>query len=280
MSNPNREFDKTYLSIDKAEERGLVHRDYIAHCFRWSHVVRQLLKNKSYVRARVLDVGCGKELPLAKLLYVNKMSPAAYVGVDMNELSIPPMLAEKKMPLRLFHRTDALRITPELLGWNPNFIVSFEVLEHMSPGHARKMLEHFRSIMTDDGVVIISTPCWNGNAAANHINEMTYKALGAMIEDIGFWIEGHWGTFASQKEYYDVLVQMGGGRFFDLLSGYYDTNVLATIFAPLFPSLSRNVCWQLRKNRLPNEPRKFTELIAVPGPWSQHKDWRDMHGEA
>ena len=34
--------DTTYLSIDNAEERGFLHRDYIAHCLRWSHVVKYL----------------------------------------------------------------------------------------------------------------------------------------------------------------------------------------------------------------------------------------------
>ena len=32
--------DKTFLSIDQAETRGFLHRDYIAHCLRWTHVVK------------------------------------------------------------------------------------------------------------------------------------------------------------------------------------------------------------------------------------------------
>ena len=33
-----KEIDNTHLSIDQAEARGFIHRDYIAHCLRWTHV--------------------------------------------------------------------------------------------------------------------------------------------------------------------------------------------------------------------------------------------------
>ena len=48
MPDPGRSIDKTHLSIDQAEERGFIHRDYLAHCFRWSHVVKHLGKKKLY----------------------------------------------------------------------------------------------------------------------------------------------------------------------------------------------------------------------------------------
>ena len=37
-----KEIDNTHLSIDQAEERGFIHRDYIAHCLRWTHVAKYL----------------------------------------------------------------------------------------------------------------------------------------------------------------------------------------------------------------------------------------------
>ena len=49
--------DKTFLSIDNAEERGFLHRDYIAHCLRWTHVVKWLHQGGRYKTARILDVG-------------------------------------------------------------------------------------------------------------------------------------------------------------------------------------------------------------------------------
>ena len=43
MPNPKRKIDKTMLSIDNAESRGFLHRDYIAHCLRWTHVTKYLM---------------------------------------------------------------------------------------------------------------------------------------------------------------------------------------------------------------------------------------------
>ena len=81
-----RDIDKTHLSLDNAEERGFIHRDYIAHCLRWSHVVKHLGKKNLYKKARILDIGCGKEMPLLKTLYTMKMTPKAYMGIDVNRI--------------------------------------------------------------------------------------------------------------------------------------------------------------------------------------------------
>ena len=67
--------DKTYLSIDTAEDRGFIHRDYVSHCLRWTHVIKRLYERKTWQTARILDVGCGRELPMAKLLYSSKLIP-------------------------------------------------------------------------------------------------------------------------------------------------------------------------------------------------------------
>lgn len=306
--NPDRQFDKTHLSIDLAEERQLVHRDYIAHCFRWSHTVRYLLKGHKYQGAVILDVGCGKEMPLAKALYTNKMSPGLYVGVDVNKMDIPEMLKGKKIPIRLFSETDFCSLSAEDVGMElpstltdpetaaagakrPDLITSFEVLEHVTPAYCRKMLTHMRDLMEPEhGAVIISTPCYNGSAAGNHINEMTYQALGALLEDLGFAIEGHYGTFASISDYESLLMDdskvqttlpdvMTGYDAFKLLREYYDTNVLAIIFAPLYPQGSRNCLWRLSHSQSEGYVRKFPRLVDVATPWTQHADWSELGGD-
>jgi hypothetical protein len=35
---------------------------------------------------KILDIGCGKEVPLAKTMYTSKMSPLKYIGVDYNKI--------------------------------------------------------------------------------------------------------------------------------------------------------------------------------------------------
>jgi SAM-dependent methyltransferase len=287
MAKANREIDKTHLSIDVAEKRGLVHRDYIAHCHRWSHVVKNLQRSGAYKTARILDIGCGKEVPLAKLLYVNKMSPAAYLGIDANKLEVPEMFHGGKPWLHLTS-LDVTKAKPAdveaKLDGLPNVVVSFEMLEHVTPVKATQTLRFIQNVLTADGRAYISTPCFNGSAAENHINEMTYNALGALIEDLGFEIVSTYGTFASIKDYQDQMIQdnytegqwPGISNIFDELRSYYDTNVLATIFAPLYPHLSRNALWVLGPAQPSGYQRKFPTLKNVPGPWSSSAQWQTL----
>lgn len=312
------------MSLDLAEERGLIHRDYIAHCFRWSHVAKFLNQGHRYKDAVVLDAGCGKEMPLAKLLYVNKMSPRYYCGVDANKFDIPEMLVGKKIPINVWSETDFCALEPEDVGLDigapsdgkapeisqfaddgrwftatgrvlelPNVLTCFEVLEHCAPAICRRMLQHFLELTSQDCHYFISTPCWNGSAAENHVNEMTFGALGSLLEDLGFKVEGVYGTFASIADYqgelsavtvYDKSTGKEVSRtdmrdVFMALRNYYDTNALATIFAPLFPAQARNCLWHLtrRADPLPNHVM-FTKLETQPTPWSQHSNWIELSG--
>jgi hypothetical protein len=309
MRNTNRVIDKTFLSLDSAEERGLIHRDYIAHCFRWSHVIKFLNQQHRYREAIMLDVGCGKEVPLAKTMYVNKMTPLKYVGVDVNKFDVPEMLQGKKIPITLWTETDFCALTPEDVGLKildkddaegpgyddylePNILTCFEVLEHVTPEHCRRLLKHFKELTGKDCHYFISTPCWNGSAAGNHINEMTFAALGALIEDLGYKINGVYGTFASISDYgtqlADVTVyDQGTGKIlsvtdlrpvFAALRNYYDTNALSVIFAPLFPAQSRNCLWHLTKKQgdAAAQERLFSELSRTQTPWSQHPNWKEL----
>lgn len=301
--NPDRFFDKTHLSIDLAEERQLVHRDYVAHCLRWSHTLKLLHKGNLFKTAVILDVGCGKEMPLAKALYTNKMSPQLYIGVDINKMSIPEMLNDKKIPIQLFAETDFCSIgyyPPEqaldiantnAIFQRPDMITCFEVLEHVTPSYCRAMLSHMRNLIKPTGKIVISTPCFNGEAAQNHINEMTYLGLGAMLEDIGFAIDGHYGTFASISDYKHLLgdckvVETDEGEkiltilgTFDKLREYYDSNLLSILFAPLFPEGSRNCLWELSRVQPEGYVRLFPTLADIQEPWSQHPNYRELNGE-
>lgn len=291
MPKKDRKIDKTHLSIDTVEQRGFLHRDYIAHCLRWTHVVKTLYTQHRYKTARILDVGCGVEMPLAKLMHSSRLAPTEgyYIGVDYNKLSLPEQFKNTSwkptatggvaFPAGFKLQTDELELPSGDTVEAPNTIVSFEVLEHVEPKHCVAMLKMFHELVRADeeqNVVFISTPCWDPDvgAADNHINEMTYQALGALLEDIGFNIEGHWGTFASQRDYKDEMTSEVR-HVYDRLSSYYDSNYLATIFAPLYPRYSRNCLWQLRAGTVEYQ-RLFKPLDEVPGPWSSSPLWQEL----
>lgn len=298
--------DNTHLSIDNAEDRGFIHRDYIAHCFRWSHVVKYLLQKHRYKTATILDIGCGKEVPLAKLLYSNKMTGCTYIGVDVNKLDPEFNFGKMEDDIHLFGQTDAALNIEE--AWNPasgmtdiriqgkpdfnwfkkpSVITCFEVLEHVEPEHTVRILKKIREVLSEDGLAFISTPCFNGSAAGNHVNEITYEALGTLIESLGFGIYGVYGTFASQRDIESVIQNGIGGtlwKAYERLKDYYDSNVLATFLAPMFPQYSRNALWVLKKNKIDLRPGAvnlvanvtFPEWDELSVPWTSSDKWKEL----
>lgn len=279
MSNPNRTIDKTHLSIDQAELRGFIHRDYIAHCFRWSHVVKFLMQRHRFREEIIMDIGCGKDLPLPRLMYANKMTDFAYIGIDMNDLSMPEMLktavANGKADIQLMPRTDASLIKEkDIVFEKPTVAVCFEVLEHVHPSICQRLVRNVHSLLADNGDAFFSTPVWNGSAANNHIHEMKYDTVGALLEFCGFEIHEVFGTFASQSEIEPVIESNGFGKPYHELARYYDSNVLSTIFAPIFPRQSRNAFWHVIKKGKPSNvywsPTEGDHNL--PRPLSQHPE--------
>jgi hypothetical protein len=300
MRNPNRVMDKTFLSANLADERVIRHRDLTSHAFRWAHVARYLSQNQRYRDAIVLEAGCGKEMPLARMLYSNRLIPQHYCGVDANKFDIPEMLMGKKIPISIWSETDfcalgkedvGLKILskcdPEGPGYDdyalPDVFVSFEVAEHLCPEHTRRLFIKALELTSDDCHYFVSTPCWDlVNCADNHVSEIRFEALGALFEDLGFHIQGVWGTFASQKDYKPHMEKEYPGitAIFEKLSEYYDSTVISTTFAPLFPAYSRNACWHLTKKQGDDakQGRLFPALELVPTPWTSHPTWRQLNG--
>lgn len=259
--------DKTFLSIDNAEKRGFIHRDYVAHCFRFSHAAKKI--QACWKTATILDVGCGKEMPLPRLIYTSKMRPLHYVGIDVDETPLPEMLEKCTFPCdKLVGDIADCELFSDLgFEKQPNFITCFEMMEHVELKHAQRCLAAIHNCMSADGLFMVSTPVYNlKDVAGNHVNELTYAAFGAMLEDAGFAIEANYGTFASQSELKPVIEDTPAGEVFDALRPYYDSNVLSVIFAPMFPQQSRNVLWDCRRAGKDYE-RQFDTLECIPRPW-------------
>lgn len=231
-------FNKTQLYIDKATDRGIVHRDYLAHCLRWSHVLRH-----AKVGQNILDIGCGINTPLAMTFYTNKYKPNLYMGMDLRygidriDFNFPAEYREG-FDVTLDSHWESL---PQV-QWD--IAVSFEVLEHMPKEQGIMMLENISAYLPKSAIIFLSTPCFNGSAAANHIHEWGYEELKDELEK-NFKIEAHYGTFASQSEIIPVMSSEEKLLFLKLKE-YYDSNVLAILMAPLHPNRSRNCIWRLR----------------------------------
>lgn len=297
--------DNTHLSVDQAEVRGFIHRDYIAHCLRWTHVAKYLQAKGRYKETRLFDIGCGIDLPLAKLLYSSRLILKSYIGVDYNPLhkfDTGPFHTGK-FPLAVYGNVDFA--TEQVMLKNdslymdagedydifdlPNTFICFEVLEHVEPEHVWRILEKLRQMIwlynqkksVNDPMAraFISTPNFDVNvgAANNHVNEMRADLLGWVFEELGFVISGYYGTFASQRDYKSEIYRLygnGGANLFKEVANYYDSNYLATIFAPLFPLQARNVLWELTAfDRYNPVGRQFNNPPAVTTRWSSSDKW-------
>ena len=275
-----KEIDNTHLSIDQAEARGFIHRDYIAHCLRWTHVSKYLHLQARYKTARIIDIGCGKDMPLARMLYTSRLAPEKYLGIEYNKMDIPDMFKNSNFKPDLISGTDFTQIPFDhgaVVNTQFNYSTCFEVLEHVEPIKAIAILDYLPQFLTQDAVSWFSTPCWDEKvgAAANHVNEMTYEAFGSLLEEMGYKILKHWGTFASIKDYKTEL--NGLQDTFDKLREYYDSNYLATIMAPLFPEHSRNVLWETQYvGKLKIEERKFKPINKLEGRLGSSDKWRDL----
>lgn len=263
--------DKTHLSLDTATERGFIHRDYLAHCLRWTHVVKYLQSKQRYKKATILDIGCGKEVPLAKTLYSSRLIVKDYLGVDVNKLTVPEMFHTGKFPISLISGDVTKLELPER-----NIITCFEVVEHIEPEHVHRLLIKIADTLSAEGRAFISTPCFNGKAAANHVNEMTYAAFGRMLEDHRFIIEATYGTFASISDYKDNLAKWDLQPAFNALREYYDVNLLSIIFAPLFPGNSRNCLWKIKLDPYNGGTTPvFPAWKNIETPYSSSEHWED-----
>ncbi len=255
MKNRQKQFDKTHLSIDTAYETGLVHKDYIAHCHRWNYVLKYLERRDStykgderYKHSNVLDVGCGKDLQLYKILCTNKMGATpSYTGVDINPLELPTKFANRKLPVHLIQQ-DFCSIKE--LPIKPNVVTSFEMLEHVPFDYSQQVLNHMYSLSTDDATLIMSTPVYyeKYGMAKNHMNEMTREEVMTQLDNAGWYIHNNVGTFSTRQDLRSNLTKEHR-RLYDEFSEYYCGHVMATIFAPLYPEFSRNNLWVCKKTR-------------------------------
>jgi 2-polyprenyl-3-methyl-5-hydroxy-6-metoxy-1,4-benzoquinol methylase len=190
---------------------------------------------------KILDVGCGQDQPLLYVLGARMPTvPELYVGVDLNRIG-------KKSQVRWAKIHDELDFTNHtnwLLTTYGEFdlVTCFEVIEHMQVEDGAKLLRGIHKMLEPGGRLFLSTPVFNGSAAANHCHEWTIPELWNELETQGFSILHRYGTFASKYDIYGVLSKEQQATY-DKLERYYGNDILSCMYAPLYPDQSRNNLW-------------------------------------
>lgn len=212
------------------------HKDYLGHCFRWGFVGRYVDR-----KSVILDAGCGEELPLMYSLGGANPNtvPKEYVGVDMNKLPEP-----KRKWATVYGQSDLTEIKDELQMIHDEFnlAVSFEVYEHIAPHLSIEYLKAIRDLMSDDGVLVFSTPvyCHSFKQARNHINERTKLEVEDDLSRAGFRIVGQYGTFGNFRDIKKMLTEDELNSFQEQRA-FYGDDVLGCYLSPRFPEASRNI---------------------------------------
>jgi len=234
-NDPSRQVD---LSSLRANAHGRwVHRDYGAHFFRWGFAGR-------YVdgKTEVLDVGCGTDCAMIDILtHPRNVVPKRYIGVDLNR---KPHKTPSRQWATLLWEFDFLARYAELGQFDR--VVCFEVLEHLYQPDGLQLLAGLRACLKPAGKLLLSTPVFNGKAAANHLHEWGVKELEAALSDTGLLTMTRFGTFASLNELNHVI-EPAHREVLDRLAAYYSNEVLSCFLAPLYPNASRNNLWVVRR---------------------------------
>lgn len=240
----DRQFDTTQLH--EAHHGKMLHRDYSAHFFRWSFAKRHIEP-----MTKVLEIGCGQDLPLLTILTSGSPNNRLerYIGCDLNKIKKKPN--RSTMDCRILDEFDVISRADELPTDN-DYIVHFEVIEHMQRDLGQKLLETSLKLLRPGGTLLLSTPVFNGKQANNHIHEYEVEELQNAIQAAGFIIEQRFGTFGNTlvlKKAMKADGERGAAalRTWGELSQYYDDNALSCIFAPLYPDAARNNLWVCRK---------------------------------
>lgn len=249
----DRLYDGTQLHA--AHHGYFVHRDYASHFFRWGFAARAIKPGM-----RVLDVGCGQDLPLPRVIsapnvYPNS-KPESITCCDWN--AIP----RKFNPawLTVLDEFDFNKRWPEIIGSflqdgsfldmpdkHFDLITCFEVIEHQDPNQGNELLEGIWRCLKPGGKALISTPVFDGLAAANHIHEYQIMELWQKFIDNGFVVIERYGTFASLDSLKKVMTDTDKQMLTEL-SRWYSNDVLSCFFAPKYPDYSRNNCWIVMRN--------------------------------
>ena len=244
VSRDTRDYDTTQLH--EAGHGRTLHRDYSSHFFRWSFA-RRFIKPKDHV----LEVGCGEDKPLSKILTGGAAAHVnTYVGVDINKLK--PSGSQRLTFMGEFNFVERCKEVQKLRPEGFDVVVNYEVIEHMKVEHGAKLLKAMFTCLKPGGVLLLSTPCYDGvRHAANHIHEYEIPELQKAIEKAGFKVEKRFGTFMDIKHIgkaaTDRCDQKAIQQVAKALSEYFDNDAISNIFGPLYPDQARNNLWVCRR---------------------------------
>ncbi len=243
-------FDRSHLSTEHAYRLG---RDYFAHCLRYGWPMT-LVRQHVGPGGRIMDVGCGKEIPFFRALTcdhsaVTYYKPALYVAADLNDIKYRPRITGCET--HILDHCNAVEDLSRVPNEPFDLVVSFEVLEHMDKDDGLRFLEALvgfaRRKPEREGkpaIIALSTPVNGGTIAKNHIYEWGRSELRRAWWKLGCDVVQEYGTFANLRDITRMLTSTEL-EVWNSLVDYHSPHTLTSIFATKHPEAARNIAWHV-----------------------------------
>ena len=243
-------YDRSHLSPEHAWRLG---RDYLAHCLRYGWPM-EVIRQKFGAGVRILEMGCGKELPLFRALTCDHSAmthykPSLYVGADLNDIKYRPVVTGIRSVI--LPNTNVID-DPSSVPDDPfDVVITFEVLEHMDKPDGLRFLDAVVEYASrrpkregKPGTILLSTPVNNGMIAKNHVYEWTRSELRRAWWRRGCMVVAEYGTFTNIIDLMEVLTAEERVVWNRMVS-YHSPHTLSCFFATCHPEVARNIAWHV-----------------------------------
>lgn len=243
-------FDKSHLSPERAYR---INRDYLAHCLRYSWPMK-VIRERVGVGARILEMGCGEEIPFFRALTcdpsaVMHYKPDLFVAADLNKIKYRPAVTGCRTVI--LEKTNIIDDVSKVPDEPFDLVISFEVLEHMDKPDGERfldaMVEFARRKPVREGkpsLILLSTPVNDGFIAKNHKYEFLESELERAWLKRGCIVKAKYGTFANLPKLVAVLTPEER-IVWNRMATYHGPNTLSCFFAATHPEIARNIAWMV-----------------------------------
>ena len=165
------------------------------HANRFAKIISKIKINEN---TKILDIGCGPGTLLAKIKPVYKLA----VGIDFDEKQIS--FARKKFNNRKNIKWIYGDVTKLNIKNKFDYIICSELIEHIEPSKADKLMTSINHLLSQDGKLILTTPNYRSlwpmtewfvnrlgkvDYSKQHINKLNIESAKRVLKKNGFKIE-------------------------------------------------------------------------------------------
>lgn len=154
---------------------------------------------------KILEIGCGKGY--GTFFLAKNLPSSEVVGIDINKEVIEfgrRTWNSKNLNFEVMDILDSKGVEEIKRGYGKfNAVICFEVLEHISTDKTVDFFSNIRCLIDERGMLLLSTPNKRvydiDSYTEDHINEINYEVLTALLEKNDFKITSTFGIFSLNK---------------------------------------------------------------------------------